>query len=59
MPFLIALLSIVSAVAFFIIRSRNTLNAARDLAGMADDVRLAAHRFGFRRKSNVHPVDAL
>lgn len=59
MPVLIALLSVVSAVAFFIIRSRNTLNAARDLVGMADDVRLAARRFGFRRKSNVHPVDAV
>jgi hypothetical protein len=30
-----------------------------DVADMANDVRLAARRFGFSRKMNVHPVESI
>lgn len=57
MPFLIALLGIAVAVYFFVIRARNAAHIADDLVDMANDARLAARRFGFRRRSNVHPVE--
>ncbi len=57
MPFLIAIAGIAAAVYFFLIRARNTAHMAGELVDMANDVRLAARRFGFRRQSNVHPVE--
>lgn len=59
MPVLIALLGIIATAAYFIIRARNATHAAEELLDVANDVRLAARRFGFRRRSNVHPVEAL
>lgn len=59
MPVLIAIIGAISAAAFFILRARNAANAASDLADMANDVRLAARRFGFRRKTNLHPAESI
>lgn len=57
MPFIIAALGILAGVYFFVIRTRNAANMAGELLGVANDVRLAARRFGFRRKTNIHPVE--
>ncbi len=59
MPVLIALVGAAAAVFFFVLRARNAANAARDLADVANDVRRAARRFGFSRKSKQHPVEAI
>ncbi|MGB1234407.1 MAG: hypothetical protein ACPG5U_01585 [Planktomarina sp.] len=59
MPFLLAILGAMGAVIFYMIRARNAADAANDLVGMAQDVAGAARRFGFRRKANIHPVDAI
>ncbi|MGB0799051.1 MAG: hypothetical protein ACPGRD_07015 [Planktomarina sp.] len=59
MPILLSLLAAISAAAFFVIRARNAAGAAQDLFDVANDVRLAARRFGFRRRQNQHAVDCL
>lgn len=59
MPLLIALVGIIGTVLFYVIRARNAANAVQDLMDVGNDVRLAARRFGFRRKGNQHPVDSL
>ena len=59
MPFLIALLGIIGAAYFWAQRARNARDVVGDVADMANDVRLAARRFGFNRKMNVHPVESI
>ncbi|MCF2904320.1 hypothetical protein L0666_04925 [Octadecabacter sp. CECT 8868] len=59
MPFIIALLGIVGAAYFWAQRARNARDVVGDVADMANDVRLAARRFGFSRKLNVHPVESI
>jgi hypothetical protein len=58
-PFLIALVGAAAALYFFIHRARNAGHIAADVLDMANDVRLAARRFGFRRQANLHPVESL
>ncbi len=59
MHIIIALVTIIGVVVFYIYRARNAVNAAHDLADMAGDVISAARRFGFRRRYNEHPVDSV
>lgn len=59
MPILVGLVGIAVAVYFFVIRARNAANIADDVLDMANDVRLAARRFGFRRQTNVHPAESI
>lgn len=59
MPALIALVGIISTAAFFILRARNAGRAASEIMDMANDVRLAARRFGFRRRTDIHPAEAI
>ncbi|SEW20651.1 hypothetical protein SAMN04488515_1591 [Cognatiyoonia koreensis] len=59
MPFILALLGIIVTAYFWANRARNAGNVARDIVDMAGDVRLAARRFGFTRKANVHPVESI
>ncbi len=59
MPVILAAVAAITAVLFFILRARNAANAATDLLDMANDVRLAARRFGFRRQTNLHPVESI
>ncbi|SMX38015.1 hypothetical protein [Octadecabacter ascidiaceicola] len=59
MPFLIALLGVIGAAYFWAQRARNARDMVGDVADMANDVRLAARRFGFTRKMNVHPVESI
>lgn len=59
MPFLIGLAGIAVAIYWFVIRTRNTANVATDLMDVANDVRLAARRFGFKRRSDLHPAESI
>lgn len=59
MPVLIALVGAAVALWFFLNRARSAGHIAADVLDMANDVRLAARRFGFRRQANVHPVESL
>ncbi len=57
MPFILSLIAIAGAAYFWFNRAQNAKDAAVDLLDAANDVRLAARRFGFKRRTNVHPVD--
>lgn len=59
MPFILALLSAAAVAYFWFNRARNAADLAGDLANAANDVRLAARRFGFRRRANIHPVESI
>lgn len=59
MPVILAVLAAITGVLFFVLRARNAANAAGDLLDMANDVRLAARRFGFRRQANLHPAESI
>lgn len=59
MPIILGALAVLAAIYFFIIRARNTVEMADEVADMAQTVLGAARRFGFRRKANVHPVDSI
>lgn len=52
-------IAVVLGAAYWVHRARSIREAAETLADSANDVRLAARRFGFRRKINVHPIDSI
>lgn len=59
MPFLLGALALAGAAYFWILRARNAANVTNELLDVANDVRLAARRFGFRRRSNQHVADTI
>ncbi len=59
MPFVVAALAALAAVYFFVMRARNAAEMTTELLEVADDVRAAARRFGFRRHHDVHPVESV
>lgn len=59
MPFLIALISAAGILYFWMMRARNAADAAHDVMDMANDVRLAARRFGFKRRGQLHAVEGV
>jgi hypothetical protein len=59
MPFILGLLALIGAAYFWAQRARNAADMTRELAGVASDVAAAARRFGFRRRMDAHPVEAL
>jgi hypothetical protein len=59
MHIVIAALGILTAIYFFVIRARNAAEMTTELLDVADDVRAAARRFGFRRTKALHPVDGI
>ncbi|PIB25070.1 hypothetical protein BFP76_03150 [Amylibacter kogurei] len=59
MHIILGLLAIAGALYFYVMRARNAAHMASELMDVANDVRLAARRFGFKRKMNVHPVEGL
>ncbi len=59
MHIVLGVLGAVSVAYFWYLRTRKATKIAGELIEAANDVRLAARRFGFRRKANVHPVDAI
>lgn len=59
MPAILGALAILAGAYVWYLRYQNARDAAETLVDAANDVRLAARRFGFRRKANVHPVDCV
>ena len=59
MPIILAVVAAITGALFFIMRARNAADAASELFDMANDVRLAARRFGFRRQTNLHPAESI
>ena len=59
MHFVVAALAALAAVYFFVMRARSAAEMTTELLDVADDVRAAARRFGFRRHHERHPVDSV
>ncbi len=59
MHIVIAAIGIIAGIYFFIMRAKNAAEMTSELLDVADDVRAAARRFGFRRNKAAHPVDAI
>ena len=59
MPFIITVLGVIAAIYFYIRRARNTIDMTHEILDAANDVRLAARRFGFRRRQDLHPVESV
>jgi hypothetical protein len=59
MPVLLGILAALGAVYFFVIRARNAAEMTSEVLDAANDVRLAARRFGFRRQAKRHPADTI
>lgn len=59
MHILIAILGIVVAAVVWFNRAQRASEVATDLIGTASDVKNAARRFGFKRRSNQHPVESI
>lgn len=59
MPVIIALIGIIVAAYFWANRASTARHVAGDVMDMANDVRSAARRFGFKRQTNVHPVESI
>ena len=59
MPVVLAVLAALGGAYFWYWRLKNAKEASETLIDVANDVRLAARRFGFRRKVNVHPVESI
>lgn len=59
MHIILGLIGLATAAYFLVIRARNAAHVASDVTDMARDVRAAARRFGFRQKTNIHPVETI
>lgn len=59
MPILLGALALAAAAFFWIMRARNTAEMTHELLDVANDVRLAARRFGFHRRQNRHTCDTI
>lgn len=59
MPVILGFIALVSAVAFFIWRARNAVDATREIVSAADDMRGKVHYWWFRRNYNKHPLQLI
>ena len=59
MHIILGLIAVAGVAYMWFWRARNAADAASEIMDAANDVRLAARRFGFRRKRDVHPVDSI
>ncbi|OIQ45149.1 MAG: hypothetical protein BM558_04875 [Roseobacter sp. MedPE-SW] len=59
MPFILGAVAIMAAAYFWIQRARNAAEMGHELLDAANDIRLAARRFGFRRRNNMHPAETI
>ncbi len=59
MHYVLGILGVVGIALFWLWRMRNAASAARDVVEVADDVRAAVRRFGYRRKANQNPLDGI
>ena len=59
MHIVIAAIGILAGLYFFVMRAKNAADMTSELLDVADDVRAAARRFGFRRNKAAHPIEAI
>lgn len=59
MHILLGALAVLGAIAIWVWRIRMAAEAAREVAGVADDMRAALRRFGMRRRAGQHPSDVV
>lgn len=59
MHILLGLAGLIGVALMWYWRAKNAREAAGDIAEAANDVRLAARRFAYRRRTNVHPADCV
>lgn len=59
MPVILAILTAAGAAAFWLYRMRGAADAAREAGQMGRDVIGAARQWNFKRRTDVHPVDAI
>ncbi len=59
MPAIIALVGILAAAGFWFYRIQAAKDTANEMFEMANDVRLAAKRFAYKRKNATHPIDGV
>lgn len=59
MAYILGLLALAAGALIWIQRARNAAEISHDVIDMAQTAMGAARRWGFRRKTNVHPVDAI
>lgn len=59
MHIIAAILSILGIAMFWLWRARQAREAAGEVMDAANDVRLAAKRFLYKRKRNTHPADCV
>lgn len=57
MPLLLTILGAITAIGVWVWRMRNAADTAHEILDVANDIRAAARRFGFRRNHNRHPVE--
>ena len=59
MHIVLGVIALVTTAYFLVLRARNAAEMSHELLDMADDVRAAARRLGFRRNKAQHPMDAV
>ena len=59
MPFILGAVALLAAAFFWIQRARHAAEMSHELLDVANDIRLAARRFGFRRRQNLHPAETI
>lgn len=59
MPFILGAIALLAAAFFWIQRARHAAEMSHELLDVANDIRLAARRFGFRRRYDQHPVETI
>ncbi len=59
MPILLAILGILGAAAVWYWRIKNASEMSADLLDAANNVRLAARRFNYKRRNKTHPADCV
>lgn len=57
MHILLGALVVIGVVVYWIYRARMAADATREVIDVADDVRAAVRRFGYRRQAGKHPAD--
>ncbi len=59
MHIILGILALGASAYFLIMRARRGAEMASELLDVADDIRAAARRFGFRRQHNQHPIESV
>ncbi|ASM72721.1 MULTISPECIES: hypothetical protein [Roseobacteraceae] len=59
MPIVLGMIVVGMIVYFTLLRVRRGSDMVAEVIDMASDVRAAARRFGFKRRTDVHPVDSI